>query len=92
MYAIHAYNVSKAALNFLVRTYAAELVDEGFTVIAMDPGVYPSILNCWLTLQYVRTDMSPEGILSVEESAIGIAKVTFDSATENGEFYQVLFT
>jgi NAD(P)-dependent dehydrogenase (short-subunit alcohol dehydrogenase family) len=39
MYAIHAYNVSKAALNFLVRTYAAELVDEGFTVIAMNPGV-----------------------------------------------------
>ena len=40
MYAIHAYNVSKAALNLLVRTYAAELVDEGFTVIAMNPGVF----------------------------------------------------
>lgn len=39
MYAIHAYNVSKAAVNFLVRTYAAELADEGFTVIALNPGV-----------------------------------------------------
>jgi NAD(P)-dependent dehydrogenase (short-subunit alcohol dehydrogenase family) len=41
MYAIHAYNVSKAALNFLVRSYAVELVHEGFTVIAMNPGVSP---------------------------------------------------
>jgi NAD(P)-dependent dehydrogenase (short-subunit alcohol dehydrogenase family) len=41
MYAIHAYNVSKAAVNFLVRTYAVELADEGFTVIAINPGVFP---------------------------------------------------
>ena len=47
MYAIHAYNVSKAALNFLVRTYAAELVDEGFTVVAMNLGVSP--FRCDLT-------------------------------------------
>ena len=40
MYAIHAYNVSKAAVNFLVRTYAVELADEGFTVIALNPGVW----------------------------------------------------
>jgi len=33
--------------------------------------------------------MSPQGVLSVEESATGIVNVTIDPATENGEFYQV---
>ena len=33
--------------------------------------------------------MSPQGVLSVEECATGIVNVTFDPATENGEFYQV---
>jgi hypothetical protein len=32
--------------------------------------------------------MSPQGALTVDEIASGILKVTFDSATENGEFYQ----
>lgn len=42
-----------------------------------------------LTLQYVRTDMSPQGTLTVEEAASGIVKVTLDPKTENGEFYSV---
>jgi NAD(P)-dependent dehydrogenase (short-subunit alcohol dehydrogenase family) len=40
----HAYSLSKAAVNFLVKDYAAELADEGFTVIAMNPGVR----NVWM--------------------------------------------
>jgi len=46
-------------------------------------------LNIILTLQYVKTDMSPQGTLGVEEVATGIVKVTLDSKTESGEFYQV---
>lgn len=38
-FAFHAYSLSKAAVNFLVRDYAVELAEEGFTVIAMNPGV-----------------------------------------------------
>ena len=40
-------------------------------------------------VKYVKTDMSPQGVLSVEECATGIVNVTFHPATENGEFYQV---
>jgi hypothetical protein len=40
-------------------------------------------------VKYVKTNMSPQGVLSVEECATGIVNVTFDPATENGEFYQV---
>jgi len=42
-----------------------------------------------LTLQYVRTDMSPGGNLTVEESAPGIVKISLDPKAENGEFYSV---
>jgi NAD(P)-dependent dehydrogenase (short-subunit alcohol dehydrogenase family) len=38
-FAYHAYSLSKTAVNFLVRDYAAELAEEGFTVIAVNPGV-----------------------------------------------------
>ena len=31
--------MTKTAVNFLVRDYAAELAEEGFTVIAVNPGV-----------------------------------------------------
>ena len=40
-------------------------------------------------VKYVKTDMSPQGVLSVEECATGIVNVTFNPTTENGEFYQV---
>ena len=35
----HAYKISKAALNMLTTQYAMELEDQGFTVIAVSPGV-----------------------------------------------------
>jgi len=47
------------------------------------------ILITVLTLQYVHTDMSPQGELSVEESSTGIVKVSLDPKAENGEFYSV---
>ena len=38
-FAYHAYSLTKTAVNFLVRDYAAELKEEGFIVIAVNPGV-----------------------------------------------------
>jgi len=47
-FAYHAYSLTKTAVNFLVRDYAAELAEEGFTVIAMNPGVQDieTLTNC----------------------------------------------
>lgn len=60
---MYAYGASKAALNFVTRTMAAELKDQGVIVIAMSPG-------------WVKTDMGgPDARLEPEESARGIAKV-----------------
>jgi len=58
---MYAYGTSKAALNFLTRTLAAELEPMGITVIAVSPG-------------WVKTDMGgPEATLAPSESATGIA-------------------
>jgi len=38
---VPAYGSSKAALNFLTREWAKDLNPEGFTVIALYPGVWP---------------------------------------------------
>lgn len=58
-----AYRASKAALNQLTRTIAAELKREGFTCIAISPG-------------WVRTDMGGSGAsLSPEESAAAMLEV-----------------
>jgi NAD(P)-dependent dehydrogenase (short-subunit alcohol dehydrogenase family) len=38
-FAFHAYCLSKTAVNYLVRDYAQEFAEEGFTVIAVNPGV-----------------------------------------------------
>jgi NAD(P)-dependent dehydrogenase (short-subunit alcohol dehydrogenase family) len=35
----HGYRVSKAALNCLTSIFACELEDEGFTFVAVSPGV-----------------------------------------------------
>ena len=59
----YAYGASKAALNFLTRSMAAELKADGLTVIAMSPG-------------WVKTDMGgPNAQLEPAESAAGIVKV-----------------
>jgi NAD(P)-dependent dehydrogenase (short-subunit alcohol dehydrogenase family) len=58
-----AYRASKAALNQLTRTMAAELKKEGFICIAMSPG-------------WVRTDMGgPGGSLSPEDSVAAMLGV-----------------
>lgn len=58
----YAYRASKAALNQLNRSLAAELKPEGFTCVAIHPG-------------WVRTDMGgPDATLSVEQSASSILK------------------
>jgi NAD(P)-dependent dehydrogenase (short-subunit alcohol dehydrogenase family) len=55
-----AYRSSKAALNMLTRSMAADLADENFTCIAMSPG-------------WVRTDMGGErAVLSPAESIGGM--------------------
>ncbi len=58
-----AYRASKAALNQLTRTLAAELRNEGFTFVVLSPG-------------WVRTDMGGSGAsLSPEESVAAMLRV-----------------
>jgi NAD(P)-dependent dehydrogenase (short-subunit alcohol dehydrogenase family) len=58
-----AYRISKAALNQLTRTFAAEMANEGFTFILISPG-------------WVRTDMGGSGAtLSPAESVAAMLKV-----------------
>jgi NAD(P)-dependent dehydrogenase (short-subunit alcohol dehydrogenase family) len=58
-----AYRVSKAALNQLLRTIAAELASEKFTCVAVSPG-------------WVRTDMGgPGASLSPDESVASMLKL-----------------
>ena len=71
----YCYGASKAALNMLTRTMAAELRPRGITVVAVTPG-------------WVKTDMGgPRAPLSVEESARSLAgTVERVSPREAGEF------
>jgi NAD(P)-dependent dehydrogenase (short-subunit alcohol dehydrogenase family) len=53
-----AYRVSKAALNCLTAVYAYELENEGFTFVAVSPGVSANVkVHCanseWLANLYI---------------------------------------
>ncbi len=59
---MYDYGASKAALNFLTRSMAAELRDQGIIVVAMSPG-------------WVKTDMGgPNATIEPPISAEGIAR------------------
>ncbi len=70
------YRSSKAALNMLTRTLAADLSDEGFTFIAMSPG-------------WVRTDMGGKNAnLSPEQSVRGIlATLAPLKSSDSGSYF-----
>jgi NAD(P)-dependent dehydrogenase (short-subunit alcohol dehydrogenase family) len=71
-----AYRASKAALNQLTRTLAAEMANEGFTFIVISPG-------------WVRTDMGGSGAtLSPDESVAAMLKVLDRvGPKDTGRFY-----
>ncbi|KAJ3018750.1 UNVERIFIED_CONTAM: hypothetical protein HDU68_010998 [Siphonaria sp. JEL0065] len=58
----HAYRASKTALNSLTRSLAIDWVDDGISVVLVHPG-------------YVKTGMSPGGIVSTKESVDGMVRV-----------------
>ena len=69
------YRASKAALNSITRTLAAELGPNGVTVLAVHPG-------------WVRTDMGgPSATIDTETSARGIGQIIADAdPSRNGVF------
>lgn len=71
----HAYRASKAALNMVARTLAADLSPQGFTLVAIDPG-------------WVRTDMGgPDAPLDVTESISAVLETIASLTTQdNGTF------
>lgn len=71
----YGYRESKAALNMFTRSIAAELRDEGFTCIVMNPG-------------WVQTDMGgPQAPLKAPESIRGIRSVIENLTPEDSGTY-----
>lgn len=70
-----AYRSTKAALNMVTKTLAADLGNDGITVLAVHPG-------------WVRTDMGgPSAAISPEESAAGMKRVVEGARlTDSGGF------
>ena len=65
-----AYRASKAALNQLTRTMAAELKKDGFICIAMSPG-------------WVRTDMGGPGAPLTPEDSVAAMLEVMDRLTRS---------
>ncbi|MDZ4347994.1 MAG: SDR family oxidoreductase [Xanthomonadaceae bacterium] len=72
----YAYRSSKAALNQINRTLAAELGEAGFVCVVLHPG-------------WVRTDMGGENATNSPEHSVRalIALIEGFSAEDNGQFY-----
>jgi NAD(P)-dependent dehydrogenase (short-subunit alcohol dehydrogenase family) len=75
----YTYATSKAALNQIMRSVAADLGPRGAIVLLLNPG-------------WVQTDMGGEGaLLSVEESVAGMLRlVDHAKPADNGRFYSHL--
>jgi len=72
----YGYRESKAALNMFTRSLGAEKRDEGFIVVAMDPG-------------WVQTDMGgPNATLTVAQSVGGMRKVIGSLGAEDTGTYR----
>lgn len=73
----YGYRESKAAIGMFMRSLAAELKDDGFTCIAIDPG-------------WVKTDMGgPNAQLTVDQSVGGMRKVLEGlKPGDSGKFYR----
>ncbi|KAJ3130653.1 hypothetical protein HK100_007769 [Physocladia obscura] len=75
----HACRASKAANNSFSKSLAFDLKPNGISILQFHPG-------------YVKTDMSPQGIVSPQRSAEGIAKVIDQAFTDTafnmtGQFF-----
>ncbi|KAI9248893.1 hypothetical protein BDA99DRAFT_488716 [Phascolomyces articulosus] len=69
------YTTSKAAVNSITQSYALTYAKEDFIIFPVCPG-------------YVKTDMAPSGVLTVEQSASNIANLAMKATKEyNGVFY-----
>lgn len=75
MPARYGYSMSKAALNMFTRSLAAELKDDGVSVVSIHPG-------------WVRTDLGgPQARFSPEESARSVLQtIRHLSADQSGQF------
>ncbi|CCH44629.1 3-oxoacyl-[acyl-carrier-protein] reductase [Wickerhamomyces ciferrii] len=89
-----AYGQSKAALNYAIKEFSFELESEGFTVVALHPGVVSTDMNI-NAFQYFKEN-KPEVLelmkdyesLTPEESAKRLLKtITTLSKESNGKFF-----
>lgn len=77
-YVTSAYGLSKAALNFGVRQIARDLSEEGFTVVAVHPGLVGTEMVLNAADAFVKSNphfegmFTPETYISPEESAKGL--------------------
>lgn len=100
----NAYKISKTGLNMLNKIFALDLASEGFTFLAISPGVSigppvtmdsmllikSELISCPYLSQYIKTDMSPNGELPVEVGGAAVKKLILESTTaDNGKFLNI---